>query len=74
MSIKISTFKVDMALIEKKECEACFDTVEKKVQERVLDFFGHIDEATDSKELKAHLICGSCNPGIIAKAESSQVF
>lgn len=34
MSIKINTFKVDVALIGNEPCAVCFETVEKKVQDR----------------------------------------
>ncbi len=74
MSIKINAFKVNMDLIEKKECVVCQETVKKKTEEGVLEFFGHIDEIAESKELKAHLICGSCSPRVVAEAKSNNVF
>ncbi|MES2200438.1 MAG: hypothetical protein V4489_09790, partial [Chlamydiota bacterium] len=75
MTIKINTPKIDMTLIGKAPCVTCLETVETKIGEKVSDFFGHIHEGkTKPNQLQAHLICGSCNPAVISKANSNREF
>lgn len=74
MSVSMRVAGINPVLMGKAECAVCIETVNEKIKQGILRFFGHLVQGESTKSIIVHIICETCNPKVIEQAVAIESF
>jgi len=74
MNINVAAPGINPLVMREAVCAICLETVDERINQGVLEFFGHLVEGGITQSISSHIICGICHLQLQEQVLAAEIF